>query len=101
MCKCQGCEYYDIDYAWDGEDEWTIDICETGHDEYLDSEEECPYYKKYRQRKYVETDTECDLCEFLEQCNENGYVLNCTTRYDDRQHFIKGRGFNCRKLSCK
>ena len=99
MCKCQECEYYDMAYVWDGEDEWPIDICEAGHDEYMDSDEECPYYKRYQQKKYVEEDTECDKCEFLKQCNENGYVINCTTSCDDREHFIGGVEGNCMKMN--
>ena len=61
--------------------------------------EECPYFKKHRQRKYVEKDTECDKCEFLEQCKDDGYVINCTFSGCDREHYIRGLGSNCRKMN--
>jgi hypothetical protein len=53
--------------------------------------------KKTEYKPYIEHDTECDKCEFLEQCKDDGYVINCTTYYDSRQHFIRGLGSNCRK----
>lgn len=98
MCKRQKCEYYDMDYAWDGEDEWPIDICEAGHDEYLDSDEECPYYKRYRQRKYVEEDTKCDKCECLSECMKRGEYIDCTEIRDTRTH-VHCAMDNCRKMN--
>lgn len=95
--NCYDCKYYDTDYVFDGEDEYEIGNCEAGHNEHLDSDEECPHFKKYRHRKCDEEDTECDKCEFLKQCNEDGCVINCTTRYDGKEHFIKGLGVICRK----
>lgn len=82
--NCYNCKYYDTDYEFDGEDE------------YLDSDEECPYFKKCRQRKYVEKDTECDKCEFLEQRKDEGYVIDCTIYDGTREHYIRGLGSNCR-----
>ena len=96
MCKCQKCEHYDMDYVWDGEDEWPIDICEAGYDEYLDADEECPYYKRYRERKYVEEDTECNKCEYLSECIENGEYIDCTTMEDTGIHVMCSME-NCRK----
>lgn len=66
--NCYDCKFYNTDYEFDGEDEYEIGICEVGHNEYLNSDEECPYFKKYLQKKYVETDTECDVCEYLFDC---------------------------------
>lgn len=93
--NCYDCKFYDTDYEFNGEDEYEIGICEAGHNEYLDSDEECPYFKKYRQRKYVETDTECDVCEYLYECMNNGNCIDCTSSRDTRQHFIFS------KLGCK
>lgn len=97
--KCYDCKFYDVDYEYDDEDEneYEVGSCEAGHNEYLDSDEDCPYFKKYRQRKYVEKDTDCDKCEFLEQCKNDGYVINCTSFEDSREHYMRGLGSNCRK----
>ena len=94
--NCCGCKFYDTDYEFNGEDEYEIGICEAGHNEYLDSDEDCPYFKKYRQRKYVEKDTDCDKCEFLDKCKDDGYVINCTSFEDSREHYMSGLGSNCR-----
>lgn len=96
--NCYDCEFYDFDYVWDGEDEYRVDICEVDHGEYFNSDEECPYHKKYIQPKHNEEDTECDKCEFLEQCKDSGYVINCTSYEDSREHFVRGRA-GCRKWS--
>ncbi len=93
--SCFNCKFYDTDYEFDRENEYEVGICEAGHNEYLDSEEECPYFKKHRQRKYVEKDTECDLCEYLSECMENGEYIGCTTREDNRNHVI------CSMESCR
>lgn len=94
--NCYSCKFYDTDYEFDGEDEYEIGICEAGHDEYLESEDECPYFKKYRQRKYVEKDTECDKCEYLSECMENGGYIDCTNLRDTRTHVMCGME-NCKK----
>lgn len=94
--NCYSCKFYDTDYEFDGEDEYEIGICEAGHDEYLESEDECPYFKKYRQRKYVEKDTECDKCEYLSECMENGGCIDCTNIRDTRTHVMCGME-NCKK----
>lgn len=41
---------------------------------------------------YVEEDTKCDKCEYLQECIDNGKVLDCRTFDDSRSHYIKGRG---------
>lgn len=94
--NCYSCKFYDTDYEFDGEDEYEIGICEAGHNEYLDSDEECPYYKRYRERKYVEEDTECDKCEYLSECMGNGEYIDCTTMEDTGIHVMCSME-NCRK----
>lgn len=93
--KCYDCEFYDSDYVFDGEDEYEVDICEADHGEYLDSDEECPYYKKYILPKYDEKDTECDKCEYLSECMGIGEYIDCTTLGDTRTHVM------CDMDSCK
>lgn len=95
--KCYSCKFYDTDYEFDGEDEYEIGICEYGHNEYLDSDEECPYFKKYHHRKYVEEDTECDKCEYLSECMESGEYMDCTTIRDTRRHIMCSMK-NCKKM---
>lgn len=48
--NCYDCKFYDVDYEYDDEDEeeYEVGSCEAGHNEYLDSDEECPYFKRYR-----------------------------------------------------
>lgn len=41
---------------------------------------------------YVEEDTKCDKCEYLQECIDNGNVVDCRTFYDLRSHYIKGCG---------
>lgn len=94
--NCYSCKFYDTDYEYDGEDEYEIGICEARYDEYLESNEECPYYKKRRQRKYVEKDTKCDKCEYLLECMKNGEYIDCTTTIDTRTHVMCSME-NCRK----
>ena len=89
--RCAQCEFYDFDYEWDGEDdEYEVDICLIHHDEYLESDVYCPYFKKFKPRPYVEQDTDCDKCEFLHKCIVEGNVLESTTTEDMRQHYIGG-----------
>lgn len=52
---------------------------------------------EYEYKPYIERDTECDKCEFLEQCKNDGYVINCTFSGDDKEHYMRGLGSNCRK----
>lgn len=42
---------------------------------------------------YVEKDTKCDKCEYLQECIDNGNVVDCRTFDDLRSHYIKGPGF--------
>ena len=47
---------------------------------------------------YIEHDTECDKCIYLEQCKNDGFIINRTTCGDTREHFIIGFKSYCRKL---
>ena len=96
---CENCKYYDVDYEWDDdyEEEIEVDVCRKGHEIDFVLKNICPDFKKCKPRRYVERDTKCDKCEFLPECEENGYVLNWTIEMDNRQHFISGMGANCKK----
>ena len=48
-------------------------------------------------KPYVEKDTKCDKCEYFQECIENGYVLNCMTVMDEREHYIVGIGAHCKQ----
>ena len=43
-------------------------------------------------KQYVEKDTKCDKCEYLQECISNGSVVNCRSFDDTRDRYIKGRG---------
>lgn len=43
----------------------------------------------------VEEDTECDKCLYLQECINNGNVVNSTWWEDRKEHYIKGRGCIC------
>ena len=98
--KCYDCKFYDVDYEYDDEDEneYEVGSCEAGHNEYIDSGEDCPYFKKYRKRKYVEKDTKCDICEYLSECMTKGEYVNCTEIRDTRNHVLCAM-YNCRKMN--
>ena len=61
------------------------------------------FLKKIFQRKdvsrepHIEKDTKCDKCQYLQECIENGYVLNCMTVMDKREHYIVGLGSHCKQ----
>lgn len=40
---------------------------------------------------YIEKNTECDVCKFLEKCKPK--LINITTGYDTGEHYMKGLGF--------
>ena len=40
----------------------------------------------------VEKDTKCDRCEYLQECINNGIVVDCSCPGDTRSHYVKGRG---------
>ena len=39
--------------------------------------------KQIGYKPYIEHDTECDKCELLERCKNDGYVVNCTVFYNN------------------
>lgn len=47
----------------------------------------------------TERDTECDRCQHLQKCIDNGNVLESTWDFRKMQHYIKGRGCQCLKDS--
>lgn len=46
---------------------------------------------------YVEQDTKCDKCEYLDRCKTRGYVTNIQTMEDNRQHYVGGLGHKCKQ----
>lgn len=48
-------------------------------------------------RPYIEKDTKCDKCEYLQECIVNGHVINCMTFMDKREHYIVGIGAHCKQ----
>ena len=53
---------------------------------------DCPYFVGF-EREYWEVDTECDSCEFKDQCD----LIECTSIIDSRQHFMPSMGNICKK----
>lgn len=99
MNRCEDCKFHDIEYMWDEDDEYEEEYpfitCEKGMDEYIGSDEDCPYFHEIKRRKHAEKDTECDKCELLHECIKEGNVMDMTELTDVRQHYIGGR------LTCK
>lgn len=48
-----------------------------------------------KQFEYVEEDTKCDKCEFLNKCMGNGYLIEITRLGDARSHFARDFGCDC------
>lgn len=40
----------------------------------------------------IEKDTKCDKCEYLQECIDEGKVIDCRNFEDMRSHYIKGLG---------
>lgn len=91
MNDCSKCKFSEEDYIFDKEigDEYPFYICSKGNDTDLDYE--CKDFKEYKPRKPKEKDTECDKCEYLETCIDNGDVIDCKIISDTRSHYICGR----------
>lgn len=51
--------------------------------------------KKKVEKSYIERDTECDLCEYRDECIGN--LIECTTLSDTRQHFTRCLVADCKK----
>lgn len=58
----------------------------------------CPDFQESKPMKYIEKDTECDKCELLSDCKENGCVFNVSTSMDSREHFVPGLRLSCKKI---
>ena len=100
--NCEKCEYFDEDYLFDEEtcDEFPFFSCDKNHnDELYDDLCTCPYFKKYKIVRHVEKDTKCDKCEYLQECIDEGKVIDCKNIEDTRSHYIKGLG-SCTKCDC-
>lgn len=41
---------------------------------------------------YIEIDTKCDKCQYLQECIDKGNVICCSMSYDEREHYIRGIG---------
>ena len=53
--------------------------------------------KEVPSEQYVEKDTKCDKCQYLQECIDNGYVVNCGRPFDERNHYIAGLGSHCKQ----
>ena len=97
---CENCKYYDVDYEWDEDYNEEIETCSCrkGHEIDFALRNICPDFQECKSMKYIEKDTECDNCEFLIECKENGLVFNVSTAMDIREHFIPGLRLSCKKV---
>lgn len=95
MRDCSRCKHCDLDYIFDPEvgDEFPFYSCDKGHD--TESDFECNDFEEYKPTPYVEKYTECDMCEFLQECMSIGNIIDCTMVDDKRKHYIGG--LDCRK----
>lgn len=57
-----------------------------GNDTSLDCE--CKDFEKYKPQKYKEKNTECDICEYREECAKYSSGIDCTTIGDVKTHII-------------
>mgnify|MGYP007109790806 CR=1 FL=1 len=48
--------------------------------------------------EYVEKDTKCDRCDFFYKCNGNGDLIEITSLADERRHFARSLGCECKLL---
>ena len=47
---------------------------------------------------YIEKDTECDKCEYLDECKKESIVVEYTRYEDTRSHYIVSLGNCCKKV---
>ena len=47
------------------------------------------------ENSYVEGFTECDKCEYLNECLKRGYLINTTSLGDNFQHYVREMGSHC------
>ena len=88
MKDCSICKYCDEDFAFDEEigEEYPVYECQKGNDTSLDYE--CKDFEKYKPQKYKEKNTECDICEYREECAKYSSGIDCTTYRDAKTHII-------------
>ena len=55
------------------------------------------FKKKKEFTPYIEKDTECDKCDRKLECLEKGCLLEITTYFDSRPHYVKELGCVCIK----
>lgn len=72
---CEGCLNSFVDWLKD----------EESHEEVFDSGEE-----------YVETDTKCDMCKYLNECIANRNCFNAAISKDSRKHYVHSPGAECK-----
>lgn len=89
---CSTCKYCNEDFVFDEEtgEEYPFYTCTKGNDTDLDYK--CKDFKEYKPRKYREKDTKCDKCKYLQECIDEGKVIDCRNIEDTRSHYIKGLG---------
>ena len=94
MRDCSRCKFCEKDYYYNDEleDEFPLYTCEKGNDTDLDFK--CKDFEEFKPTPYVEKYTECDMCEHLSECKENGIYIDITTVNDTRKHF------SCDKSKC-
>lgn len=90
MNKCDDCKFCDQDYIFDEDEgeEYPLFTCEKGQDEYISSDEDCPFFVKYSLKKHVEEETKCDKCKFLKECILNGNVIDASELGDEQSHLV-------------
>ena len=94
---CSACKYCSVDYSFDEEtgEEYPIYECTKGNDTDLDFE--CKDFKKYKPKKYVEKDTECDCCQNAHFCSMlSGTAFDCTNMFDKHSHVLYSRDYCCK-----
>ena len=96
MKDCSKCKFCEEDYCYDDElDEELLGYyCKKGHDT-DDLDFKCKDFEEFKLKTYKEKDTECDKCEFLNECKSTGNYIDCTTVDDERSHVL------CSKENCK
>jgi hypothetical protein len=87
------CEYFYYDYVYEDDDDIPIPCCDKG----INLEHCCPEcvaYKKFMPEPYIEKDTACDLCEYQKECG----VIEVTSAYDTRRHYMPSLGTFCKRI---
>ena len=90
--QCGKCKFSDYDYDFE---DCLYEYCTEHHWEEFESEDECPFFKKAKNIAHVEQDTICDNCNALDECIGDGSVVDITTIFDERSHYI-GSALDCR-----